>query len=213
MSDVRTDVPAEFERVVLRCLQKDRTKRYANVGRLAVDLIPFAPKRARQSVERIARLVESTGSGPIDLPASLPPLPSEDVRENSKTTVMLRPLDRLLARRKPLVLVLALASIAALGFGVWWLMPAKTPEPAVAQLHAQVVVPESAPLAPAAVAASAPSASASPSAPSTPAAATTAAQARTPAPKRTPAAPPLRRTPRAKKAASSTDDDIWGSRR
>src|SRR5204862_6206194 len=59
ISDIRTDVPAEFERVVLRCLEKDRARRYPNVGKLAVDLIPFAHKRARVSVERIARLVES----------------------------------------------------------------------------------------------------------------------------------------------------------
>jgi serine/threonine-protein kinase len=216
MSDIRTDVPAEFEQLVLRCLEKDRARRYANVGKLAVDLIPFAHKRARQSVERIARLVESTGSTRVELPPSIPPLPSADVGEDSKTTFMPRPIVRWTSRRMPLVLVLALMSAVALGLGVWWLMPTTAPEAATAPQHAQLIAPESTPLAPTAVAASAPPATISQPAPSVSAAPSTAAQARVPVAKRVQAAPALRRAPRAqgsRRAASSADEDIWGSRR
>jgi serine/threonine-protein kinase len=203
MSDVRPDAPAGFEQVVLRCLQKKRSKRYANVGELAVDLIPFAHKRARRSVERIARIVESTGSVRIEVPPSLPP--EEGVREDSPTTIMPGPLYRLAMRRKPLVLGLALVSAIVLGLGVWWLMPTKAPETEIAQQHARVVAPDPAPLAPTVVAASAPPASASRPAPSAlPARAAKRMQAATGIP---------HRAPRSKKAASSADDDLWGSRR
>jgi serine/threonine-protein kinase len=223
MSDMRPDVPAKFEQVVLRCLHKKRSRRYPNVGELAVDLIPFAHKRARRSAERIARIVESTGSVRIEVPPSLPPA-EDGVREDSPTTIMPGPLYRLARRRMPLVLGLALVSAAALGLGVWWLMPKTAPESQIAQRQAQVVAPDSA-LAPTAVAASVPSANVLQPASTPLAPPSAAAPARAPAAKRTQAAPALRSTaagnphhvPRSqaasKKAASSADEDIWGSRR
>lgn len=41
--------------VVTKCLQKERGKRYQNVGELAVALLPFAPERSKPLVERISR--------------------------------------------------------------------------------------------------------------------------------------------------------------
>jgi serine/threonine-protein kinase len=43
MSLFRADVPPELERVILRCLAKDREQRYATVADIAQDLIEFAP--------------------------------------------------------------------------------------------------------------------------------------------------------------------------
>jgi hypothetical protein len=40
----------------LRCLEKDRTKRFANIDAFAASLAAVAPARARLSIERIARL-------------------------------------------------------------------------------------------------------------------------------------------------------------
>jgi serine/threonine-protein kinase len=65
------DAPAGLEAVIARCLEKDRNKRYANVAELAAALGPFAPKRARPSVTRIARVV--AGAGLSDSPMALPP--------------------------------------------------------------------------------------------------------------------------------------------
>ena len=47
------DVPEGVERVVLTCLQKDKARRYADVGEFATALQPFAPERCKLSVERI----------------------------------------------------------------------------------------------------------------------------------------------------------------
>jgi len=66
----RPDVPARLIPVVMKCLQKDRERRYANLADLAKALLPFAPERARASVTRIVRTVESPGTmtSALDLP-------------------------------------------------------------------------------------------------------------------------------------------------
>jgi eukaryotic-like serine/threonine-protein kinase len=53
---IRPDVPAELERVILKCLEKNRVDRYPNIAALARALHPFAPEHARVSVERIGRI-------------------------------------------------------------------------------------------------------------------------------------------------------------
>jgi len=57
----RPDIPLSLESVILRCLEKDRANRYMNVAELAIVLAPFAPKRARASVERISRIIQNAG--------------------------------------------------------------------------------------------------------------------------------------------------------
>jgi serine/threonine protein kinase len=57
----RPDLPEGLESVILRCLEKDREKRYRNVAELALALLPFAPDRARDSVDRIARIIHGAG--------------------------------------------------------------------------------------------------------------------------------------------------------
>jgi eukaryotic-like serine/threonine-protein kinase len=42
----RSDTSAALERVISKCLEKDRTRRYANAAELAVALAPFGPHRA-----------------------------------------------------------------------------------------------------------------------------------------------------------------------
>jgi serine/threonine-protein kinase len=58
---LRPDVPEGLEAVVLKCLEKDRTQRYPNVAELALGLLPFAPKRAKASVERITGIIQAAG--------------------------------------------------------------------------------------------------------------------------------------------------------
>jgi serine/threonine-protein kinase len=72
------DAPPELEAVILRCLEKDVSKRYQNVAELAVALYPFAPRRARISAERSSYLLNSAHptSAPLDL-ASVAPPPNE----------------------------------------------------------------------------------------------------------------------------------------
>ena len=71
----RPDAPDGIEAVILKCLEKDRTRRYSNVAELAVALAPFGPKRARGSVERIAGIIQSAGlsASALGLPPSSDP--------------------------------------------------------------------------------------------------------------------------------------------
>ncbi len=62
LRSLRPELPAGLERVVLRCLQKNREHRYRDVGELAKALLDFAPKRAATSVERISRVVALAAS-------------------------------------------------------------------------------------------------------------------------------------------------------
>src|SRR6202142_4473217 len=71
LRELRPDAPEGLQTVVLRCLEKDRERRYRNVGELALALLPFAPKRAKASVERITDIIQAAGLSASAL--SLPP--------------------------------------------------------------------------------------------------------------------------------------------
>jgi serine/threonine-protein kinase len=70
-----------FERVVMRCLEKDPQRRYASVAELAEALAPFAPPFAREHAVRAARMLGvmpkatcESSMAPIVLgPPTLPP--------------------------------------------------------------------------------------------------------------------------------------------
>ena len=61
LSEVRPDVPLGLEAVVLRCLQKKPNDRYPTVAELAADLLPYAPRAGRVSVERITKVMSAAG--------------------------------------------------------------------------------------------------------------------------------------------------------
>jgi len=61
---LRSDVPPGLKAVVDRCLEKDRERRYANVGELARGLMPFAPSRNEQRIERIEHVLGLTSRAP-----------------------------------------------------------------------------------------------------------------------------------------------------
>jgi serine/threonine-protein kinase len=84
LGQARSDVPPAFERVVLRCLEKDRMRRYANVAELAQALAPFAPERALPSVHRIGRVIQTAGLGPTT-PAFSTPSESESAEVSADT--------------------------------------------------------------------------------------------------------------------------------
>lgn len=74
MSTYRSDVPPGLEDVIFRCLAKDRRNRYRNVAELALALLPFAPRRAKASVERISGIIQASGlsASALALPESPP---------------------------------------------------------------------------------------------------------------------------------------------
>jgi len=65
------DLPRGFEAVVLRCLVKDRARRFQNVYELARALSDFAPPEARASLDRMVRLAAAAPAGsPLRGPAT-----------------------------------------------------------------------------------------------------------------------------------------------
>ncbi len=64
LCSIRAEVPEALERVIARCMEKDRAQRYTTVADLAQALLPFAPRRARASVERISRVIGGDGYVP-----------------------------------------------------------------------------------------------------------------------------------------------------
>jgi serine/threonine-protein kinase len=68
LGTLRPDVPAGFEAVIARCLEKDRRKRYASVGELARDLVTYAPAHARRSVDAIGRTLKASSSPVVNGP-------------------------------------------------------------------------------------------------------------------------------------------------
>jgi serine/threonine-protein kinase len=57
----RPDAPEALQNVISRALEKDPARRYANMGAFANALLPFASRSGRTSVERVTRLINSTG--------------------------------------------------------------------------------------------------------------------------------------------------------
>jgi serine/threonine protein kinase len=84
------DAPAGLERVIARCLEKDRRQRYPNVAELAAALGEFGPRRARSSVERIVRTISGSAL-PVDvLDVSL----SSDAARRADEETSIAPLGR-----------------------------------------------------------------------------------------------------------------------
>ncbi len=74
----RADLPLAFEGAVMRCLEKDVTRRYQTVGDLAIALRDFASAEGRMSADRVARIA-SPMRAPLpsgNFPPSAQPQPS-----------------------------------------------------------------------------------------------------------------------------------------
>jgi serine/threonine-protein kinase len=116
---LRADLPPRLEAVILRCLEKDRQNRYANVAELAVALAEFAPRQAKNSVERVAKVIQAAGisSSHFHLPeGSIPPPGSKQAKTHASwgsTT------PGGATTRAPLFVVFGIAALAVGGIGVW----------------------------------------------------------------------------------------------
>jgi serine/threonine protein kinase len=63
LRNLRPDAPEGLQDIIRRCLAKDRNQRYQNVAEFASALGPYAPRRARISIERVGRVIDSAGLG------------------------------------------------------------------------------------------------------------------------------------------------------
>jgi serine/threonine-protein kinase len=68
LTTLRADVPPEVEAAVLRCLEKEPARRFANVAELAAELAKVGSPAAHASAARIARVLDG-GTGKISVPA------------------------------------------------------------------------------------------------------------------------------------------------
>ncbi len=62
----------ELDRVVLRCLAKAKSQRYATVREVAAALAPFGSEEGRASFKRIRGLTSRLGDEPLDVTTTLP---------------------------------------------------------------------------------------------------------------------------------------------
>ncbi|HTU57842.1 MAG TPA: protein kinase, partial [Polyangiales bacterium] len=60
LSEARPEVPVELSQVIARCLDKERSQRFANIGELARALAPFGPSRGLAHAERAERILQAT---------------------------------------------------------------------------------------------------------------------------------------------------------
>jgi serine/threonine-protein kinase len=60
------DIPRGISEIILRCLEKEPARRYANVGDLASALEPYARPQARGSADRVRRVLEDTAVAPTE---------------------------------------------------------------------------------------------------------------------------------------------------
>jgi len=70
--DLRSEVPVGLAEVIVRCLERDPDRRYADVGALAKALAPFGPPRSDISVERISRILGAVVSAAPGSPSAAP---------------------------------------------------------------------------------------------------------------------------------------------
>ena len=76
LTEARADAPLGLQEVVLRCLQKKPADRYPTVAELAADLLAYAPKVGRLSVERITRVMSAAGlTASVTFPRSASSVP------------------------------------------------------------------------------------------------------------------------------------------
>jgi len=176
----RPDAPDGLEAVILKALEKDRGKRFQTIGELATALLPFAPKRARSSVERVSGVMQAAGLSASAL--ALPPS-SADVPKAAQTNASLgRTTQGAGSSRTGLFSAIAAAVLALGVFGFLRFShgestePSASASPVVASVAAVAATQAARPAEPVA-SAPAPVVSSAPSPPSSPAAASS-----TPAP-------------------------------
>jgi eukaryotic-like serine/threonine-protein kinase len=129
----RPDAPDGLEDVILRCLEKDPGKRFQTVGELAPALLPFAPKRARRSVDRISLVLKAAGFGASAL--ALPPSSDGDGPEPSPATIASFGGTAPGAGRTKPVLLVGFAVLVLVGVGAVLLRP-RAPAPEAAGSNA-----------------------------------------------------------------------------
>lgn len=151
LRDFCPNLPAGLEDVVLKCLKKDPKQRYRHIGELAFALLPFAPKRARSSVERIAGIIQAAGlsASALAMPAFAP---SDETQASGGTLPAVGRTTLGVTSRKSAFLGVGVAGVVAIAAGAAFIVLTKKapiahdePPPAAAAPVAAAVVPPTIP--------------------------------------------------------------------
>jgi len=112
-------VPRGLDAVVMRCLEKDAQKRFADTGALATALAPFGGPDARAHAERIVRVARSSNPSLSGVGAGssgeMPALPASAVSGIGQTNASLTRSSQVLTRRVPAARVVVGVGVALLG--------------------------------------------------------------------------------------------------
>jgi serine/threonine protein kinase len=82
--EVRADVPEPLAKAVMQCLEKDVTKRWSDVGALAVAVEPFASERERGAAARAVDVLKSSTRRTNPNPPEVLPTPAPASTPSSK---------------------------------------------------------------------------------------------------------------------------------
>jgi serine/threonine protein kinase len=126
---IRPEVPRALARVVERCLAKRPEDRFADVASLAAALLPFAPPRARISVERASAMRKSSEPDAVDATrAGRPSDPSDSAQLPLAAVRTFQGVAPPRGRGVPLVWAFAaLLTITLVAFLAWPDRSARTP--------------------------------------------------------------------------------------
>ncbi|HMJ55645.1 MAG TPA: serine/threonine-protein kinase [Polyangiaceae bacterium] len=205
MRTLRADAPAALELVILRCLEKDRDKRYGSVARLAVALRDFASSRGKQSVETIMRSHEASGqpamsaapeAGPAPVPAAAAGAWGGTIEPLGKTQI---PMQRGKGKTLAIAIAVAVGAVVVIGIVALRVAQSNTAPPAASGLVQSTTTAAPNPVAAAPVPAV--TAAAEPAASETPPAAAALQAPSEPSNAAAPAAHPANVANAAKKAA------------
>jgi serine/threonine protein kinase len=119
LTALRPDLPSTLDAVIRRCLEKDRQNRYANIAELAMALAEFAPRQAKSSVARVAKVIRAAGISPSNFQVpegSMPPPASKEATTHASwgSTSPGGP-----SSRAPLFVALGIGALAIGSAGVW----------------------------------------------------------------------------------------------
>jgi serine/threonine-protein kinase len=135
---VRPDLPVELVEIVHWCLAKQPELRVASAAELAVQLLPFAPRRSRAVVERMQSLARAQGEL-FDIPPSafppppnvppMPPVPEMPTAVIVESSITM-PAEEPRRGRSAVLWVVAAAAAFAVGGSVTWLTVRTESKPA-----------------------------------------------------------------------------------
>jgi len=159
----RPDLPEGLEKVIARCLDRNRDTRFQSVDELAEALMPFAPVKARYSLDRIRSTLGALSQRSPAHADTLAARPSQSESDTGKTADSWSESQRVKKPGSSRLLVLGAVGVAVVGGAM--LLALKSPSPngppavreesKVPAAAAQQAAPTVSPLAPASVVATA----------------------------------------------------------